>query len=258
MTRECSTNTRKNQGASERATATTQAAGADRLRRGQLPQCAPRLTSVRRGAVQPLWRPATGRVLRLWRTERYRLKGMIVHHTQHAWHDRPAASAAAHRPRAARRHSVAVLLGPDSRQEAWHLRVPPRAHHSGGADWRASAPPRARAGTVAAPRHHPFRRLAECRARGRAATCLMRQLVFFRRLANDECWLLLYTPRRREHSTGRTRFLFGLGFDSALWTTKPNRVGPGPRGGFTAMGDWAHPARDLERATLRRHARGAE
>ena len=74
MTRECSTNTRKNQGASESATATIQAAGADRLRRGQLPQCAPRLTSVRRGAVQPLWRPATGRVLRLWRTERYRLK----------------------------------------------------------------------------------------------------------------------------------------------------------------------------------------
>ena len=65
---ECSTNTRKKQGASESATATTQAAGADRLRRGQLPQCAPRLTSVRRGAVQPLWRPATGRVLRLWRT----------------------------------------------------------------------------------------------------------------------------------------------------------------------------------------------
>ena len=68
----------KNQGASESATATIQAAGADRLRRGQLPhsvaQCAPRLTSVRRGAVQPLWRPATGRVLRLWRTERYRLK----------------------------------------------------------------------------------------------------------------------------------------------------------------------------------------
>ena len=60
------------------ATATTQAAGADRLRRGQLPQCAPRLTSVRRGAVQPLWRPATGRVLRLWRTERYRLKGIFM------------------------------------------------------------------------------------------------------------------------------------------------------------------------------------
>ena len=34
----------KNQGASESATAITQAAGADRLRRGQLPQCAPRLT----------------------------------------------------------------------------------------------------------------------------------------------------------------------------------------------------------------------
>ena len=49
----------------ECATATTQAAGAERLRRGQLPQCAPRPTSVRRGAVQPLWRPATGRVLRL-------------------------------------------------------------------------------------------------------------------------------------------------------------------------------------------------
>ena len=76
VTRECSTNTRKNQGASERATATTQAAGADRLRRGQLPQCTPRLTSVRRGAVQPLWRPATGRVLRLWRTERYRWKAL--------------------------------------------------------------------------------------------------------------------------------------------------------------------------------------
>ena len=77
VTRECSTNTRKNQGASESATAITQAAGADRLRRGQLPWCAPRLTSVRRGAVQPLWRPATGRVLRLWRTERYRLKGIF-------------------------------------------------------------------------------------------------------------------------------------------------------------------------------------
>ena len=35
-------------------------------------------TSVRRGAVQPLWRPATGRVLRLWRTERYRLKGIFM------------------------------------------------------------------------------------------------------------------------------------------------------------------------------------
>ena len=78
VTRECSTNTRKNQGASESATATTQAAGAERLRRGQLPQCAPRLTSVRHGAVQPLWRPATGRVLRLWRTERYRLKGIFM------------------------------------------------------------------------------------------------------------------------------------------------------------------------------------
>ena len=31
-----------------------------------------------RGAVQPLWRPATGRVLRLWRTERYRLKGIFM------------------------------------------------------------------------------------------------------------------------------------------------------------------------------------
>ena len=78
VTRERSTNTRKNQGASESATATTQAAGADRLRRGQLPQCTPRLTSVRRGAVQPLWWPATGRVLRLWRTERYRLKGIFM------------------------------------------------------------------------------------------------------------------------------------------------------------------------------------
>ena len=68
VTRECSTNTRKNQGASGSATATTQAAGADRLRRGQLRQCAPRLTSVRCGAVST--RPATlaasgtGRVLR--------------------------------------------------------------------------------------------------------------------------------------------------------------------------------------------------
>ena len=53
VTRECSTNTRKIQGASGSATATTQAAGAERLRRGQLRQCAPRLTSVRRGAVLP-------------------------------------------------------------------------------------------------------------------------------------------------------------------------------------------------------------
>ena len=83
VTRESSTNTRKNQGASESATATTQAAGADRLRRGQLSQCAPRLTSVRRGAVQPLWRPATGRVLRLWRTERYRLKGIFMLYLPH-------------------------------------------------------------------------------------------------------------------------------------------------------------------------------
>ena len=80
----------------------------------------------------PLSRPRAGRA--------------IVHHTQHAWHDRPATSAAAHRQRATRRHSVVVLLGPDSRQGAWRLRVPPWAPHSGGSDRRAPAPPRACAG----------------------------------------------------------------------------------------------------------------